>query len=344
MRRRRLAYVCALVMLFTLPSATAAAKPKASWAQAELKTVVAAGIMAKAAAARPDDPLTRAELETLVAGLTHTQAAAPASTSSAKVTMAALDARLVTALGLADSAKLFTQSAKTAGLAPPSRFGTEAVARLLGLRTNHPASLDALELSPGEPATHAEAAYSAARVLQLGPQAAQDVEELAASFVLPTLSLWQKKILTTAVRFIGYPYVWAGESEFPESPFGPQLHGGFDCSGFVWRVYKVEQYADGGVLPDVLMGRTTYAMSGEVPAAKRIPYAKLQPADVIFFGANGAKAKPKQVDHMGIYLGNGWFIHSSEYGVAVTTLSGWYEKRFAWGRRPLAEAGLVPPA
>jgi cell wall-associated NlpC family hydrolase len=44
---------------------------------------------------------------------------------------------------------------------------------------------------------------------------------------------------------------------------------------------------------------------------------------------------------MGIYLGNGWFIHSSTYGVALATLSGWYEKRLAWGRRPLAEAGLV---
>ncbi len=344
MRRRRLAYVCALVMLLTLSPANAAAKPGTSWAQAELKTVVAAGIMAKAAAARPDDPLTRGELETIVAGLTHTQAAVPASTASAKVTMAALDARLTAALGLTDSAKLFTQAAKTAGLVPLSRFGTEAVARLLGLRTNHPAALDALELSPGEPATHAEAAYSAARILQLGEPDAQGIQELAASFVLPALTPWQKKVLTTAVRFIGYPYVWGGESEFPESPFGPQVHGGFDCSGFVWRVYKVEQYGDGGTLPDMLQGRTTYAMSGEVPAAKRIPLAKLQPADVIFFGAKGPKSKPAQVDHMGLYLGNGWFIHSSSYGVAVTTLSGWYEKRFAWGRRPLAEAGLVSPA
>jgi cell wall-associated NlpC family hydrolase len=93
----------------------------------------------------------------------------------------------------------------------------------------------------------------------------------------------------------------------------------------------------------VLQGRTTYAMSGEVPVAERIPYAKLQPADVIFFGAAGPKSKPKQVDHAGIYLGNGWFINSSGYGVAVTTLAGWYGKRFAWARRPLAEAGLVSP-
>jgi cell wall-associated NlpC family hydrolase len=343
MRRRRLAYVCALVMLSTLSSATAAAKPGTSWAQAELKTVVAAGIMAKEAAARPDDPLTRGELETIVAGLTQAEPVTPAS-PAAKITMAALDARLVAALGLTDSAKLFTQAVRTAGLTPPSRFGTEAVARLLGLRTNHPASLDALELSPGEPATHAEAAYSAARVLRLAEGDVPAVQELAASFVLPEPTPWQKKVLTTAVRFIGYPYVWGGESESLKSPFGPQVHGGFDCSGFVWRVYKVEQYTSGGTLADMLKGRTTYAMGGEVPAAKRIPFAKLQPADLIFFGAKGAKSKPAQLDHMGVYLGNGWFIHSSRYGVAIAPVSGWYDKRFAWGRRPLAEAGLVSPA
>ena len=343
MRCRRFAYVWALVMLLTLSPASAAAKPGTSWAQAELETVVAAGIMAKAAAAQPQSPLTRGELESIVAGLSHTEAAVPAS-PTAKVTIAGLDARLVASVGLDDSARLFTQGVKTAGLKPPSRFGTEAVARLLGLRINHPVALDALELSPGQPANHAEAAYSAARVLKLSERDTQAVPELAGAFVLPVLTPWQKKVLTTAVRFIGYPYVWGGESELPESPFGPQVHGGFDCSGFVWRVYKVEQYSGGGTLPDMLKGRTTYAMTGEVPAAKRIALANLQPADVLFIGAKGSKPKPAQIDHAGVYLGNGWFIHSSSYGVAVTTLTGWYAKRFAWGRRPLAEAGLVSGA
>ena len=339
MRRRRLAYVWALVMLLTLSPATAAAKPGTSWAQAELETVVAAGIMAKAAAARPDSPLTQGELESIVAGLTQTEAATPPS-PAAKVTMAALDARLVAALGLTDSAKLFTQSARTAGLAPPSRFGTEAVARLLGLRINHPAALDAIELSPGQPATHAEAAYSAARMLQLGEADTQGVQELAASFVLPALTSWQKKVLKTAVRFIGYPYVWGGTSENAEAPFGVQAPGGFDCSGFVWRVFKLQVYPGGSALAGTLKGRTTFAMSGEVPAAKRIPFARLKPGDLLFWGAAGPRSKPAQVDHTGIYLGNGWFIHSSGYGVALAQLSGWYKQRFAWGRRPLAEAGL----
>lgn len=342
MRRRRLTQVCLLITLLASTPA-AAAKPAPSWAQAELKTVVAAGLMAKEAAARPNDPLTRGELETLTAGLMHLPPVTPAS-PAAKVTMAGLDARLVTTLGLGDTAKLFLAGAKSAGLAPPSRFGTEATARLLGLRTNHPAAQDSLELSPGEPATHAEAAYSGARILQFGEFEVAGVEQLAPTFVLPVLTPWQKQILTTAIKFMGYPYVWGGESETAQtsaSPYGAQVHGGFDCSGFVWRVYKLQDYADEGDLADVLQGRTTYAMSGEVPKAKRITFAKLQPADVLFFGA-GPKSKPAQVSHMGIYLGNGWFIHSSEYGVAIAPLTGWYAQRFAWARRPLAEAGLAP--
>jgi cell wall-associated NlpC family hydrolase len=43
---------------------------------------------------------------------------------------------------------------------------------------------------------------------------------------------------------------------------------------------------------------------------------------------------------MGIYVGNGWVIHSSGFGVALARLDGWYAREFAWGRRPLAEAGL----
>ena len=81
-------------------------------------------------------------------------------------------------------------------------------------------------------------------------------------------------------------------------------------------------------------------MSGEVSGTKRLPFAKLQPADVVFFAAHGPASKPAEVDHMGIYLGNGWFIHSSGYGVAVAQLSGWYRTHFAWARRPLAEAAL----
>ena len=61
---------------------------------------------------------------------------------------------------------------------------------------------------------------------------------------------------------------------------------------------------------------------------------------MIFQGDLGAKSKPAQVGHAGIYLGGGWFVHSSRYGMTLHPLDGWYRDRFAWARRPLREAGL----
>jgi len=338
MRRRLLPHVCMLITLLAW-SSDAAAKPATSWAQAEPRAVVAAGLMAKETAARPQDSLTRGELETISAGLLHVVPTATTAASTT-VTMSGLDAKLVSTLGLTDSAGMFTEGAKVVGLTPPSRFGNEVVARLLGLRTNHPAKQDSLELLPGDPATRAEAAYSAARILSFTGDETQLLEDAAATFAIPPLSSWQKRILTTAFSFVGYPYVWGGASEGPESLFGVDSRGGFDCSGFVWRVYKLQRYPDGGALAATLKGRTAAQMSREVPPAERIPLSDLQPGDVLFFGANGPRSKPVQVDHAGIYVGSGWFVHSSRYGVALAQLDGWYLDRFAWARRPLAEAGL----
>jgi cell wall-associated NlpC family hydrolase len=166
------------------------------------------------------------------------------------------------------------------------------------------------------------------------------IEDQAATFELPVLSPWQQRVLTTAVKFIGYPYVWGGEFERPQSPYGPQLQGGFDCSGLAWRVYKVQAYPAAPQLANILRGRTAAAMAGEAPRRLRIKPARLAPADLMFFGPGGPHAEPSQVDHVGIYLGNGWLIQSSRYGVALERVSGWYLHRLAWGRRPLAEAGL----
>jgi cell wall-associated NlpC family hydrolase len=256
-------------------------------------------------------------------------------------TMATLDAQLVQGLGLSGAAAEFTSGAQAAGLQVPSLFGTEVVARLLGLRLNHPASQDGLELLPGDPATRAEAAYSAAQILEFPSWQLPAVQALADSFSLPALSTWQKRILDAAVARIGMPYVWGGTSDGPEWDFGVFARGGYDCSGFVWRVYKLTAYAGEGSLASVIRGRTTYVMSGEVPKSELIGFADLQPADLVFFGAHGVRSKPSEVDHVGIYLGNGWFINSSESGVALAQLTGWNRTHFAWGRRPLAEAGLT---
>jgi cell wall-associated NlpC family hydrolase len=295
------------------------------------------------ATATTTDTTTTSTATTTTTATTTLPAAVPRQVANPNraVTIAELDARLVGALGLSKAASTFARNARLAGLKVPARFGTEAVARLLGLRLNHPASQDSLELLPGDPATRAEAAYSVAQLLRFDGWAVDSVMSLADAFTLPDLDDWQKRILTTAVARIGMPYIWGGTSDGPETEFGISSRGGYDCSGFVWRVYKLQAYPGAPTLGSVLRGRTTYQMSGEVPRAQRIAAAKLAPADVLFFGDRGPRSQPSQVGHMGIYLGNGWFIHSSEYGVALARLDGWYARELAWGRRPLAEAGLA---
>jgi cell wall-associated NlpC family hydrolase len=275
---------------------------------------------------------------------TTTTAAAPKQVANpdAPVKMWKLDLRLVQVLGLTKAASEFAAGARAAGINVPTRFGSEVVARLLGLRLNHPANADSLELLPNDPATRAEAAYSAAQILAFQGEETVQVQQLADEFALPELSDWQKAILATAFARVGMPYIWGGTQDGPETEFGVTSRGGYDCSGFVWRVYKLQSYPDEGSLASVLKGRTTYQMSGEVPKSERIGISKLQPADVIFFGDKGPRSQPSQVGHMGIYIGNGWFVHSSSYGVALAQLDGWYAKEFAWARRPLAEAGLIP--
>jgi cell wall-associated NlpC family hydrolase len=376
---RRLLAVAVLPALALAGSAAASSSKPVSWATPEIRAVTAAGLMGATdvASFRANDPLTAQTLENLAFDLQQrvappepaapvttepvvtdptqppvtpppVQAAAPVLSApkqlalpDALVTMAQLDARLVSALGLYGAAGEFAAGARAAGLKVPSRFGTEVVARLLGLRFNHPASQDGLELLPNDPATRAEAAYSAAQVLHFDDWEASSVQSLADAFALPELTDWQKRILTTAVGRIGMPYIWGGQTDGPQTVFGVSSRGGYDCSGFVWRVYKLQSYADEGDLASVLRGRTTYDMSGEVPRSQRIGFANLEPADVIFFGDRGSRSKPSQVGHTGIYIGNGWFIHSSRYGVALATLDGWYRSNFAWARRPLAEAGLT---
>jgi cell wall-associated NlpC family hydrolase len=334
-------HVLLTLLCIALAAPAAASSQKTSWAQREIRVVTSRGLMGGGATSfRPDAPLTQAALADLVAGLTDNEAMMPAD-ATAPVTMAKVDSKLVAALGLGADATAFATAAKTAGLAPPTRFGTEVVARLLGLRTNHPTGQDALELLPNDSATRAEAAYSAAQILGLGDWELQGIEDAATSFELPELTTWQRRILRVAVSFIGYPYVWGGTSENAQTPLGLATPGGFDCSGFVWRVYKLQAYPAAAQLSGVLRGRTTMAMSGEIAKAARIKLDDLEPADVLFFGARGRKSKPAQVNHTGIYVGNGWFIHSSEYGVALARLDGWYASSFAWARRPLTEAKLV---
>jgi cell wall-associated NlpC family hydrolase len=374
-RLATLAAACAVAAVSTA-AAAGSSRSTPNWAAPQIATVVAHKLMGAKSVNKfhPNAALTNQTLTSLASDLKDQLGTPPAGADSgstgttttgtgttstdgttttsggsdpaAHETITQLDHSLVQAIGLGKAAKQFVQGARADGLAVPSRFGSEAVARLLGLRLNHPAAQDFLELRPQDPATRAEAAYSAAQILNLGLFADSwqiaEVKSLAATFTLPQVNDWQRQILDVAFSKIGMPYVWGGTSDGTETNFGVTARGGYDCSGFVWRIYKLQSYPNEGSLSSTLQGRTTYTMSVEVPRSKRISFKKLQPADVIFFGSKGPQSKGSQVFHTGIYVGNGWFIHSSDEGVALAQLSGWYKQKFAWGRRPLREAGLEP--
>ncbi|MSO94783.1 MAG: hypothetical protein EXQ81_03190 [Thermoleophilia bacterium] len=359
--RRMIAFLSTLLVALGVAGASTASLPAVSftgvpggslppvvvsWASAQIRAVTAASILGTDPATfRPDDPLTRGELAAALVAWGKSPVA-PADPGHL-VTIRELDAQLVGALGLTPAARRIRIAARDAGLAPTSMLGTETVARLLGLRVNHPLGSDELELLPQQPATRAEAAYSLARALALTSGQITWLDQVSQTFSVPETGDWQRAVLTRALRFVGYPYVWAGTSERTQqlwsatAPGGTvTLPGGFDCSGFVWRVYKTKPYPGALLLSDMLKGRTTYAMSAEVKQPARIGIDGLQPGDVIFFGSKGPRSSAAEVGHTGIFIGNGWFAHSSGAGVTLQPLEGWYTKTFAWARRPLTEAGL----
>ncbi len=331
---RRLAICLAVLATLALaPSASAA-----SWAKPYIREAVKSGLMGPTVAKfRPDAALTRRDLGLIVAGITRRERVV--SKPDEKVTMTELNRALVNAVGLAPASAAFRAELRRAGLSPTARAGWETVARLLALRYNHPSTRDNLELRPNDVATRAEAAFSVWRLLNISEWDLERVNDLTAAFHLPKYTDWQKRVLTRAVKFVGYPYVWGGMSEGRQTLFGVTSRGGFDCSGFVWRVYKLEAWSGAPALGTTIHGRTTYQMAGEMKKKARIPLGKLRPADVIFYG-RGPKSAPNDINHTGLALGAGWFVHSSGQGTTIAPLTGWYQSGFAWARRPLREAGL----
>ena len=204
----------------------------------------------KAAAFRPDDPLTAGELDRPRRRADRTTAAPIALNPTAPVTIAQLDAQLVRALGLLPAARQFTAAIRAAGLTPTRRFGTE-VGRAAARAARQPSrrrrttSSSAPTTSPParRPPTRPRASSASH-----GGEARPGRRKLAATFQPARAQPgYQRAVLQTAVSFVGYPYVWGGTSELPQDPFGTGtlVPGGFDCSGFVWRVYKLQAYAGG---------------------------------------------------------------------------------------------------
>lgn len=124
-------------------------------------------------------------------------------------------------------------------------------------------------------------------------------------------------VISTARNYLGYRYAYGGAS--PSS--------GFDCSGLTQYVYK----KFGVNLP-----RSSSAQ-GAYKATKISSMGALKPGDLVCFTTNGSG----NVSHVGIYTGNGNFIHAPNSKRRVeevnmhTKFSGYYAKRFKWGLRVL---------
>jgi cell wall-associated NlpC family hydrolase len=120
------------------------------------------------------------------------------------------------------------------------------------------------------------------------------------------------RVIKIAKRYLGTRYVWGAE--------GPR---GFDCSGFTQYVMRKSK---GVRIPRVSRRQAYYG--------KYVSRRNLKPGDLIFFDTS--RRRRGYVNHVGIYIGNGKFIHASSarHRVVITSLnSPFYKARFKWGRR-----------
>ncbi len=98
------------------------------------------------------------------------------------------------------------------------------------------------------------------------------------------------RIVITARRYLGVPYRYGGTT--------PR---GFDCSGFVYYVYRKSG------MP------VKRNMASQYREGKRVSKHRLQPGDLVFFQTSG-----RRVSHVGIYAGSGRFIHAPRTGKSVS--------------------------
>lgn len=118
-------------------------------------------------------------------------------------------------------------------------------------------------------------------------------------------------IVTFAKTQLGVPYRYGGVDS-----------NGFDCSGFVYFVHKE---ALNKIIPRTSRDQSKYGY--------KINKNELQEGDLVFFDTSSKG----HVNHSGIYIGDGKFIHSSSgrhRGVVISPLdSGFYDRNYKWARR-----------
>lgn len=126
-------------------------------------------------------------------------------------------------------------------------------------------------------------------------------------------TLMMSDVVVTAMGYLGKPYSW-GESS---------LAGGFDCSGFVLSLY---QRSIGHQLPRRAVD--------QAQATTKISKAELKPGDLVFFNT-----LRRPYSHVGIYIGEGRFIHSPRAGARIRVESmekAYWQTRFNGARRVAA--------
>ena len=140
-------------------------------------------------------------------------------------------------------------------------------------------------------------------------QPAEDLVVVDQAASEQTLSARIQGVLSKAMTLLGTPYRWGGAT--PD--------GGFDCSGLVGYVFRT---AIGLDLPRVSRQMAT--------AGQAVDRASLVPGDLVFFGRRG------KVNHVGIYMGEGRFLHAPRTGRDVTVSSlddGYWAAKFLSARR-----------
>ncbi|HET6509202.1 MAG TPA: NlpC/P60 family protein [Baekduia sp.] len=300
-----------------------------------LTLLCALALAGSATSARAAAPLTGTRLHEELGRLALSLGVEPVSAPFSKVSVTSFDALMVRQLGASDVAASVQHEAWRAGLTPPPTFGTEAVARLLGLRDNLPYRDDARELYPTDAITLAEAKHSFAVASRWQGGAAEWVRGQFSTFALPRYSTAQRRVLALAISKVGMPYVWGGETDTRGAAYGGQVHGGYDCSGFAWRVFKLSGFSWG----TAIHGRTAAQQAGEIQRSARIRLDDVRGGDLVFFGPGRfwMKATEQRIVHEGLALSPDWMVHSSDQGVYVSPLrlDPWRAKRFSWARRVL---------
>lgn len=318
MRRQHRTLVCLAAASTALAAAAAArAHPLVGYPRRQVAFLIGHGVFPRIDdpdAFHPQQPLAPDLLDRMLAAIPGARAVV---LGRGPLTVGQVDAAFVEALGLRDVAADVARGLRLAGLDPQPGAGLEVVARNLGLRHNYPSALDGMERFPSQAATRADGAYATWKVLREQGWEQSYVRAKLTALSIPPVPDAVAGVLRRAVAQIGAPYVWAGASD---------ADGGFDCSGLVI-------YALGGD-ETWLGGRTTHDWARAHRGSERLARTALEAGDVVLFGRRGRRSRPAQIDHTGLYLGDGWFIESANQGVSLERLdTTYYARRFAFGLR-----------